>query len=368
MKLQVKTKDFCDAVQMISTVVPVRSTKPILSNVRINASKDKVELLATDLEVGMRCVVDGVTVQDTGSAVVPANELLSILRETPDEMIHMAMEDTTCQLKGQDSSYSLPGADPADFPDVPEFGDKGCIELKADLLHEMIRKTSFATAKEKTRYALNGVLLVIRPETIEMVATDGRRLAYMRKRSKSGKDTQHEVIVPKKAVDEVERVLSDEEKTVKVSVLESQILFSMKRAMICSRLVDGHFPDFKSVVPTDNDKKVELKAGAFLSAVRRAALVTSEESKAVRVHLEKGKITIVGRSPERGEAKIQLEVEYDDEPLEVAFNPDFLIDMLKILSQDVVKVELKNGDRPGLLRVGTDYQYVVMPVTSGQSA
>jgi len=368
MKLQLDTKKFCDAVQMVSAVVPARSTKPILSNLRINASKDDVELLATDLEVGIRCSVAGVTVRESGSAVVPAAELLSILRETPDDAIEMHMEDTRCEISGADSNYSLPGADPAEFPEVPEFKDGSFIELKVPLLSEMIRKTAFATAKEKTRYALNGVLLVLREDSVEMVATDARRLAHIKKRSKSAKGTEHEIIVPRKAVDELERIISGGDKTVRLSVLENQVIFNTGGVTLCSRLVDGHFPDYQSVLPTGNDKKLDLAVAPLLSAVRRAALVTSDDSQSIRLQLEKGKLTVVARSVERGEARIQLKTDYDGNKMEISFNPDFFVDVLRVLTEEKISLELKDGDRPGLLRAGKDYQYVLMPVTAAQSA
>ena len=365
MKIQVKTKALRDAMQIPAGVVPSQTLKPILENVRINVSKSGTEILATDLEVAVRCTVEESAVKQEGSVVVPAKELYSILQESANEEdVVLSSEEQGCRLVWSDSEFVLPAADPADFPEIQQFDEKEYFELKADVLQEMIAKTAFAVSKERTRYALNGVLFILREDGAEMVATDGHRMAYVRKRMKHPKGTEKQALLSQKALEELRRAITSEDKTVRVNVRENDVVFSVKRSTVSTRVIEGHFPDFRSVIPTDNDKKVDLPLKDIVSAVRRAALMTTPETMAVRMELNKGGMQVYARSPEKGEARVRLSVGYEGDKIDIGFNPMYLLDMFKVVTDEKVRIELRDSERPGLLRAGTDYQYVVMPVTT----
>jgi DNA polymerase-3 subunit beta len=322
-----------------------------------------VELQATDLEISIRYDVQGVQIEEEGKAAVPQARVASILRETSDETVVISTEDRHCVITASDSLFRLPIDAAEDFPELPGFDEEKCYTLDKKDFAEMVMKTTFAAHKGKHRYALNGVLLVIKPSKIRMVATDGRRLAHIERKAKNPSGADESVIAPTKALEQILKVVGDDEEKILVNIRENQLVAKTARAVVSTRLVEGHFPPYESVIPTNCDKKLEVDRERFYSAVRRAALLTSEESSSVFLRFEEQKLRVTSAAPETGEAKVEFPVDYKGEAVEVGFNPEFLADFLRVLDDETIKVELRDATSAGIFRAGKDFVYVVMPVS-----
>jgi len=226
----------------------------------------------------------------------------------------------------------------------------------------------FATARESSRYAINGVLWEVKGKKLLLVATDGRRLARCRVNLASAPDEKTaaaKIIVPAKTMALLDKIGSHDKDKVAVKLVDNQVLISCANVVISSNLVEGNFPKYEDIVPTDYDKKLTLSTEAALSAARRAALLTSEESRGIKLSIGQQAIVFSGRAPETGNAQIDMPVDYKGEPIEIGFNPQFLIDALRVIKTPEFELELGQQDRPGLIKSGTDFLYVLMPINLG---
>ncbi len=352
-----------EAIGVAQGVVASRTPKPILQCVKLSATSEGLLLTATDLEVGVRSVVRQVQVAEPGEVVVPADKVSQIVRESVDETLQIEGDVEKCHIRGSDSHFQVFGQDPRDFPPVAELEGTPDLEVEAQVLHKLIEQTLYAAAKENSRYAINGVLWERVGRKLQLVATDGRRLAKAVGAVQRGGGADGAVIAPAKSMSVLLRLLNEPEAKVGVKFLPNQLVVQCGATTLSSALVEGSFPDYEAVVPRDNEKKVELDTQELYSAVRRAALLTSEQSKGIRLSFSKGSLVLSGRASEQGEATISMKVEYTDEPVEIGFNPAFLADALKVIDSPTCVFELKEATRPAVLRVGQEFTYVVMPVS-----
>jgi DNA polymerase-3 subunit beta len=367
MKVTIASATLQEGLALCSGAAAARTPKVALQGVHITAYKDSVLLMSTDLEIGIRYQITEVEVEQEGEALVSVAKLNQIVRECTEEMISLEVKDNAMHLKGEDSHFQIFLGDAREFPPVPSLEGPPDFELEGRALRTLIDRTQFAAAKESTRYAIDGLLWEKTGDVLRIVATDGRRLASARGPIKSS-SADGRVIVPSKAVSLFARVSQDSDEPVGVKFLSNQVLLKTPKATISSVLVEGHFPKYEDVIPTDCDKTIEANVPSLLSAVRRAAVLTSEDSKAIRMGFSKEGLLLTGRSPEQGEASIRVALEYGHEPLEIGFNPTFLMDILKVIDTDTVALQLKAPNRPGLFKGGEDFLYVVMPVNlSGRS-
>lgn len=354
-----------EAFQIAQSVVNPRSPKPALQCVKFEATKKELKLLATDLEVGIRVsLTEGMDVSEPGEFLLPADRVGAILKELTSDKVSIETEERTARVETDDSKFTIMGDDPADFPAVPDFPADGGTEIEGKTLSRMIERTVFAAAREAARYALNGVLWELKGKELALIATDGHRLAISRGQcSSSAGAGLVKAIVPTKAVHLIDRSIDDAE-SVEVMIGEKELLVRAGGTVIYSRLVDGHFPKYEDVVPRDCDKKASFATPALLSAVRRAALLTNEESRGVRMSFGRNEAVLSSRAPEMGEARVTVPAELtgDDEAFEIAFNPYFLLDVLKVIDTDSVTLQLKSSNKPGLIREGAQYEHVIMPV------
>ncbi|MFC1806522.1 DNA polymerase III subunit beta, partial [Planctomycetota bacterium] len=348
---------------VVGSVVQQRPTRPILSTVLLVAKDGKLEIHATDLEIGIRLDVPGVEIEEEGQIAISQARVASILRETADERISLATDNQHCIITASDSEFRLPTESAEEFPEIPVFDEGHAYDLDRVAFVDMVSKTCFAAHRGKHRYALNGVLLEIKPKSIIMVATDGRRLAYIEKKGKFGDEADESVIVPTKALDQVIKVLTDDDEMIHLNILENQIVAKTARAAVSTRLVEGHFPPYDSVIPKDCDKKVDIAREQLHSAVRRAALLTSEDSSAVYLSFGGGKVVVTAAAPETGEAKVELEIDYSGPEVELGFNPEFLTDLFRALDDETIRIEFRDASSAGMFRAGKEFQYVVMPVS-----
>ncbi len=364
MKLLCSRQALQEALGLVGSIVSARSPKEVLKSIRLSCDQNGLFLEATDLEVAARAVISQVEVSEPGEALLPADRLAGITRESGHETLSIESAEDACVIRGQDDEYKIFGHDPQDFPPISQFEDEPDFVIRAETLRDLSEKTSYAAAKESTRYAINGILWERQGKKLMMVATDGRRLAKATgPLEKVSSEETISAIVPAKAISLLNRMLHSGDEEVEVKLDRNQILARTPRALISSVLVEGHFPKYDDVIPRDCDKKAKLDRLEFLSAIRRAALLTSEESKGVRMEFEDGTLTLRSRSPERGEARIRMASEYQGEPVAIGFNPFFLVDALKVLSDDKVVFELKEATRPGILKGEGDFLYLVMPVS-----
>jgi DNA polymerase-3 subunit beta len=367
MKLYCERESLLSDTQLASAAVATRDIKPILKNLKAIAAGDKCTLMATDLEMGIRLELRSPKVQDPGSAILPAARFASILREATDEHLTVEADGQRCVVTGASNEFEMPGEDPEEFPDVPSFSDKQFHELQAGPLRTMIRRTIFATAKESTRYAMTGVVWELEGEHCRLIATDSKRLALASGAAKpvGGHDTKGQShIVPTKAMALLERNLHDDEEMIKVALKPNDVLFRTGRATIYSRLVEGRFPPYKEILPKKANARIPLAVGPFLTAVRQAAIMTDDESKRVNFHFAAKKLTLAAHGAAAGRSKVELPLEYDGTPIEIAFDPSYLVDMLKVLApEDPLSLELNDGSKPALFKSGSDYQYLVMPLS-----
>jgi len=369
-----------DAVNLVAPVVAVRSPRPQLSCVKLSASTEggagTLTLAATDADVSITLTTTRVDVQREGSALIPADKLRQIV-QAEDADASLAFESTgeAVEIRGEDAKFTIYGFPAEEFPPEASFPENaGAVEIAAGELERLIARTLFATSKESSRYAINGVLVNIEGKKIELVATDGRRLAMATGAVKSNASEKPvSAIVPTKALAQVGKLLGDPEELVRLAVTENQAVFAIggdadaPRAVLSGALVEGAFPPYEQVIPKDQDKKATFDVTSLTSAVRRAALLTNEESRGVRLKIARAgddaTLHLTSRAPEMGEASVDLVVpSYEGDEIEIGFNPQFITDALKVVQEPQIVVELKAPNRPGVFRSGSDFTYVVMPV------
>ncbi|MFA5554754.1 MAG: DNA polymerase III subunit beta [Phycisphaerae bacterium] len=368
MKVEFNRAALLEALGLVSSVVPSRTPKPILRCVKIWAGDKDVRISATDLEVGINYVISEVSVAEKGETVVPADRLSAIVRESADDILQIKASDGKCEVIGSDSHFTVYGQDSTGFPAVPCFDGKADIEVSLVNLRSAIEQCLFATAKESTRYALNGVLWEAKAKKLALVATDGRRLARVRvglASAASEKITAAKIIVPAKTMALIDKIAGSEKDIVSIKQVDNQILVNCGNVDISSSLVEGSFPKYEDIIPSDYQNKLSLPTEAALSAVRRAALLTSEESRGIKMQLGKNKLIITGRAPEAGDAQVDMVVDYKGQAIEIGFNPQFIIDVLRVIKESTFEMEFGDAERPGLIKSGNDFLYVLMPINLG---
>lgn len=343
-------------------VVPAKPTRPILANIKVVADKNGLELQATDLDIGIRLRVKDAEVVEEGSAVVPAALLGSLLRDSWSEKVEIYTEENLVHVIMQNSKFKIHGDDPEHFPELPNFNEENLFSIPKASFLQMARLTAFATAQEDTRYALNGVLLSVKGKNACMVATDGRRLSYAKCKIATAVKKDVNAIVHTKGLAEIERALREDDDAVNIVVDDNRLFSKSKTATVFTKLIEGTFPNYDEVIPTDNNKQATIKREELLAGLRQSAKMTSEESRAVRLLFEKDKLTLSSSSPESGDATIEVPVQYGGDAFEIRFNPSFLTDVLRAIAVEEINMEFKEKSSPGLVKVGKDFVYVVMPI------
>lgn len=388
-----------DAVNVVASVVPTRTPTPALSCVKLVARKvgsvGELILSGTDAETSLHLTLTQVDVQKAGEVAVPADKLRAIVSaEDGEPTLTIETEGDQCHIKGTNAHFRVFAYPAKDFPAMPDFQQsvagagpdpaKTVFAHTAGALLELVQRTVFATARETSRYAINGVLLKRDGKKLEMVATDGRRLAVSRSQltGASAKGDAASCIVPTKALNILSKIARDPDEHVRLAISDSRIFFAFEastpaggkdpdklpapRAVLSSTLVEGSFPPYEDVIPKDQDKRITASREALSAAVRKSSVLTNEESRGVRMAFTKKdrRLTLSSRAPEMGESEISVELaEFEGDDIEISFNPTFITDVLKVVTDQQVIVELKAANKPGLIRSATnDFVYVVMPV------
>jgi len=357
------------AFAMVSGVVPARSPKPILQNVKLIADQeDGSVLMATDLEVGIRHQVLGVRVEEPGAVILPTVHIGSILRTSADQELEIVTDEGHLIVRGQHAEFTLPIEDTNLFPEVPDFAATSYHVILAGSLKKLIRRTIFATDLESARYALGGVLVELTRESIAMVGTDGRRLARMIAPAEVENDPptpSGTPVIPVKALKLIERNLVNEEVLVHLAIQSgTAVLVRTESAVIYSRLVEGRFPRYQDVFPANIEVKIPLEAGRLRLAVEQASILTSDESRGVDFQFSSGVLKLSSQASDVGSSCVDLTIVYEGKPVEITFDPRYLVDALKTLDDATpVTAELIDSKNAALFKTADHYTYVVMPLT-----
>jgi len=312
----------------------------------------------------MRCQIKQVEVEEPGDTVAPAAKLSQIVHQVEDETITLTTENEQLQVTAPGVQFKLYTFDPAEYPPVAPREDGQMFTATAGLLKAVAQQTVYAAAKETSRYAINGLHMSVKDNKITMVGTDGRRLARASGMLPTKAATEIGCIVPTKAVNMIDKLSDNPDVPVEVTVTETQIAFAAPEVLLISNLVEGRFPSYEAVIPKDNTCKVKIDRNRLLSAVRRAALMTSKESHSVKISLADNRMTIEAKVPEQGEATVEVPVEIQGEGLITAFNPAYVSEPLRVLTSDEVMMEFKAATTPAVMKCGPAFLYVIMPVTT----
>jgi len=349
-------------------VVERKTTIPILSNYLLEASADKLSLTATDLDLSLRTSCSA-KVKKEGACTIPARKLYDYVRLLPDADITIKLlENHWVSIRCGRSNTKMVGMARSNFPGLPVFPSAGAIKIPAAVLRSMIAKTGFAIANEESRYTLNGALMVLKPESITMVATDGHRLAHIERTGEKfdGVSGEMKTLVPKKAMDELKSLLDAEIEFIEFAKDESTLFFRVGPRLLTSRQLTGQFPNYEAVLPKDITKSIVVHGDELGGAISRVAQFADERSRAVRLRLEKGELKLSASSTETGESEDSLEVDYNGDAMAIGFNAQYLLDFIKAVGPGEVKLEMKDAQSAGQLRPAESedykYRYIVMPM------
>jgi len=361
MKFIIQKEKIEKTINTINSVISSKTTLPILAYVLIEA-RGRVKLTATDLEVGIRTEID-CEISREGSATFPGRKLAEIIRELPEGNLQIEAENTVITLSCGKAFFKVYGLPPTDFPLLPEITPENVFSISQSQLKEMFTKTMFAMSEEEARYVLNGIYMVSGENSLKAVATDGRRLAVFELITPE-KLQLPGIIIPAKAVMTLQKILEDNENPVQIHYQQNQILFKLDSTVIVSRLIEGNFPNYEQVIPSNCPRILQVATQDLIQAIRRVMLLASERSHAVRFSITKDEIQIFSSTPEIGEARDHLGGQFQGEEMEVTFNGRYLLDALRNIDSEYVRLELSDPLGPGVIRPPEkkDYLCVIMPM------
>jgi len=352
MKLAASKENILEGLQKIQSGISSRNTLPILNNVLLRAKDGSVQLTATDLEV---------SVPTTFAATLPARRLFSIIKELPASDIELTVDDKdTATIKAGSSVFKIIGISDEEFPPIPQFEGQRTFTLDQGLFKKMLAATYYSSSNEESRYVLNGVLLSFKDDKVTVVATDGRRMALFEQEVEFPESSSGDFIIPNKTIVELVKTLGAEG-PVKIMIGDNQAAFAYGNLLIITKLIDGTFPNFRQVIPSQCEERVSLEREQLLNAVRRVSLVNDKTS-SVTLAFEKDNLTISTSSAEVGEASESMAIKYRGKAMGIAFNPDFMMDCLRNLTTDEVALEFSDELSPGLMKCDAPFLYVLMPM------
>lgn len=367
MKLTIAKEHLLNGLQAVQNVVGTRTTLPILSNVLLAASEGKLELTATDLDVTIASSV-AATVTKGGKVTLPVKKLFGIARELPASEIELEIDDkAVCTLRAGASFYKINGLPADEFPPLPTFKQARAVTLPQDKLRAMLRKTSFAVSTDETRYVLNGIFFSLKEHKVTLVATDGRRLAMTDEDADVPAESQADFIVPTKAINELNRLLG-QAGNVELKFSDNQAAFTTTNVegaagvLVITKLVDGNYPNYRQVIPGECQERITLARDEFQGALRRAELMTSDKSNSVKLTFSRNQLAITANTPEVGEARESLAINYKGKDFAIAFNPVYLREPLEALETDEVYFDLIDELSPGVIKAPVPFLYVIMPM------
>jgi DNA polymerase III subunit beta len=367
MEFTVQRGDLLNELQRLQGVVEKKNTIPILSNTLLAAKKDELELVATDLELGLRTSTRA-SVSAPGAITLSSKKLFEIVRLLPEDSIKLRVEENNwVQITCARSRFRIVGLPKDDFPSLPAYDFGKAVPLDLKILKAMVGRVLFATTSDDTRYPLQGTLMILNREGMTLVATDGHRLACVTgKASRKPAEKEIRVIVPRKTLSEISRIDWEGAEEILLGLHEGRVFMKTPRVTLVSNTVEGVFPAFEKVIPRENDKVVEMGVQHFTDAVRRVSLLSNERSRAVKIALQPGKIEVSSSNPEMGEARESVEVAYRGGEMEIGFNARYLLDFLGVVGDEKFSLHLKDEQTQGMMTPlgagDSEYRYIVMPM------
>lgn len=366
MEIRLPRETFFRGLSRVHGVADVRAAQPILANVLLEASDGSLDLTATDYEIAIKVSYEAQVIQ-TGQLTLSARRLYDIVRELPDEDVHIIAEkEHWASLKCGRASFRLAGLPPEEFPPLPPFEEEKAVTLPPDAVAEMVAKTLYAVSTDATRYVLNGVLLGLKDKTIEMVATDGHRLAQIVREGGSSVGEPVQVVIPRKALHELTRILEPGAESLQIILQDSHVVFLLPRTVLIGRLIEGQFPNHEQVIPKPSGSPMTVNRQDIIQSLKRVSLMASDKSKMVKLSLASGNLTLASEDTEIGAAEEELAAEYSGEELTVGFNARYLLDAFNAMETDEVAIDISDPLAPGLLEpVGppeAGYRCVIMPM------
>ena len=367
MKFTASRSALIEAFANAGSIVASRTIKPILSNFHLVSQGDGMaEVRSTDLDISIRFRLPLESHDGAGELVIPAQRTSAIIKECATESITFESDDSgKVKIRSGRASFQILCENPAEFPTLPVFNEEAAFGLERSKLQALMAKTQFAVAKEKSRFAFNGAKLDIEGDVARMIATDGRRLAMMTVKIDNADQVTASPIVPARALSLFEKVLTDADDVIRVALDERQVMIKTARAELAARLVEGQFPNYKAVIPTETPIRVEFDREELLRAFRQSSLLTSQETRSVRLRLQSGRATLTSQALDAGEATIELDAPDfgSDTEFAISFNPDFVADGLRVMESERVTICLSRPNHQAKITGDTDFVYVIMPVT-----
>jgi DNA polymerase-3 subunit beta len=356
MNFEIHKKEFLKGLNLMQSVAGRKTTLPILSHILIEGEKNSIYLTGTDLETGIRQELTA-TIQQGGKASISAKKLYEIVRELPEEMIHIKKkENHWITLQCGKSIFNLAGLDPDEFPSFPTYQDGYFSKVSTHLMKEIIEKTVFAASNEESRYHLNGVLFSQSQQgtkvVLRMVATDGHRLSLIDRENQAIRGIEKGIIIPKKGVLEIKKIMGDQDEEEEIDIYFDQThgFFKMGKSLMVIRLIDGEFPEYDQVIPKGNDKKIVMQKERIYGCLRRVSTMASERVEGIKLSLKRNSIELNSYHQDFGDAKEEVEVSYEGPPIEIGFNARYLMEALNVMDMDEVMMELKDEGSPGILK------------------
>ncbi len=361
MKFTVSKEKLLEGLQTVQNVVSTRTTLPILSNVLLQAIDGQLSFTTTDLDVGVRASVEA-EVEKPGGTTLPARKLVAIARELPASEITIEVDTkNVASIRSGPSFFKILGLPEEEFPPLSKFDGAKTFTIRQKDMRDGLKKTAYAISTDETRYVLNGILCSLKDNKLTIVATDGRRLALVDIELEFPRSHETEIIIPTKAVVELQRLLTDEG-DLKLSIGENQIAFELNGSLLVSKLIEGNYPNYRQVIPGETKERVTLERELFLRAVNRVSFMASEKSNSVKLSFSKNNVEIAANTPDVGEARESIAIPYKGRDFSIAFNPEFLMAPLKNLPTDEIYLDLIDEMSPGVIKIQGPFLYVLMPM------
>lgn len=361
MKFSVAKDKLLEGLQTVQNVVSNRTTLPILSNVLIRAENGALHLTTNDLDVGMSCSVEA-AIEKGGGTTIPARRLAGIVKELPASEVSIEVDGkNVASIQCGPSFFKMLCLPEDEFPALPKLEKAKAFTLQQKVLKDALRKTSYAISTDETRYVLNGILFSFKENKLTLVATDGRRLALADIEAEFPRSNEVDVVVPAKCITELQRLLTDDGE-VKLAVGENHVSFEAGGKLLVSKLIEGNYPNYRQVIPAESRERITIERELFLNAVRRVALLSSDKSNSVKLNFSKNNIEITANTPDIGEARESLAIAYKGKDFSIAFNPVFLQDPLRNLTDEEVHLDVTDEMSPGVIKIKSPFLYVLMPM------
>ena len=360
MEFSINKSQFSEALSLVTSVVPERSARAVLQNLMLIGNSDNsITLAATDLEIGIKINLEVVDMKDPGPVLLPASRLNALVKGSYTDELHIDIQENRAEIKTKQGRFQIPGQDVLDYPSIPDFKAEGAIFIHGDDFVEAVQKTVFATAKGDTRYALNGIYVTVKEGEAEFVASDTHRLSLMRKKVRNPDNSTYDGIILTKGMTTLSRLAAGND-VVEINITDNEMLARTPNASIVIRRVEGMFPRYNDVIPPKSESHFTVGREELLRTLHNMGLLTSDESKSVILAAGNGGLNI-SASSENGEGNMRLDAEMTGNDIEIKFNYQFLIDVLKNLSDDKVTIQYKDSDNPARIDAG-DFMYVIMPI------